>query len=78
MHQRLAASNSREPCGLAAGRPSNARWDVDGSLLLPTMQDGTWRLLRLTPAGQLVAAVPGDFPSKVDPYVTDLHLSVRP
>ncbi len=57
---------------------SNARWDVDGSLLLPTMQDGTWRLLRLTPAGQLVAAVPREFPSKVDAYVTDLHLAVRP
>ncbi len=54
------------------------RFDVDGSLLLPTMQDGTWRLLRLTAAGQLVAAVPGDFPSKVDAYVTDLHLAVRP
>lgn len=57
---------------------SNARWDVDGTLLLPTFQDGTWRLLRLTPTGQLVRALPEEFPSRLDAYVTDLHLAVGP
>lgn len=67
------ATNDETTQAFAAG----TRWDVDGTLLIPVAQDGTWALMRLTPEGVLTRVVERDFDSS-DASVSDLVLAVGP
>jgi hypothetical protein len=56
---------------------AGARWDVDGTVLMPVYEDDTWALMRFTPDGLLVRAVERDFDAP-DPYEPSLTLAVTP